>query len=97
MMMFGGGLMLIVGLLVMLLVFGLPILLVAVLAGGMAGFWQKQSRPASAVQNSMPKVQNSEAQPEKVEAKPASTCAHCGAGLQAGWTHCPQCGAPSQG
>ena len=22
------------------------------------------------------------------------TCSHCGAGLQDGWTHCPQCGAP---
>jgi uncharacterized iron-regulated membrane protein len=21
-------------------------------------------------------------------------CVHCGAGLQAGWSHCPQCGAP---
>jgi len=21
-------------------------------------------------------------------------CSHCGTGLQAGWTHCPQCGAP---
>jgi len=21
-------------------------------------------------------------------------CSHCGAGLQVGWTHCPQCGAP---
>ena len=21
-------------------------------------------------------------------------CSHCGAGLQADWTHCPQCGAP---
>ena len=21
-------------------------------------------------------------------------CSHCGAGLQEGWTHCPQCGAP---
>lgn len=21
-------------------------------------------------------------------------CSHCGAGLQDGWTHCPQCGAP---
>jgi len=21
-------------------------------------------------------------------------CSHCGAGLHAGWTHCPQCGAP---
>jgi uncharacterized paraquat-inducible protein A len=23
-------------------------------------------------------------------------CSHCGAGLQADWTHCPQCGAPIQ-
>jgi len=22
------------------------------------------------------------------------SCSHCGAGLQEGWTHCPQCGAP---
>jgi len=22
-------------------------------------------------------------------------CSHCGAGLQDGWTHCPQCGAPA--
>ncbi|MEW5828352.1 MAG: zinc-ribbon domain-containing protein [Chloroflexota bacterium] len=22
-------------------------------------------------------------------------CSHCGAGLQEGWTHCPQCGAPA--
>ena len=21
-------------------------------------------------------------------------CSHCGASLQEGWTHCPQCGAP---
>jgi predicted amidophosphoribosyltransferase len=22
------------------------------------------------------------------------SCSHCGAALQAGWSHCPQCGAP---
>lgn len=22
-------------------------------------------------------------------------CSHCGAGLQASWAHCPQCGAPT--
>jgi hypothetical protein len=22
-------------------------------------------------------------------------CSHCGAGLEGGWTHCPQCGAPT--
>ena len=25
---------------------------------------------------------------------PARACAHCGAGLQTGWSHCAQCGAP---
>jgi hypothetical protein len=25
---------------------------------------------------------------------PARACSHCGAGVQTGWTHCPQCGAP---
>ena len=24
---------------------------------------------------------------------PKRFCSHCGAGLQEGWTHCPQCGA----
>ena len=36
--------------------------------------------------------------PEKREQFPSQDmkrlCAHCGAGLQAGWAHCPQCGAP---
>ncbi|MBI5292743.1 MAG: zinc-ribbon domain-containing protein [Chloroflexi bacterium] len=27
-------------------------------------------------------------------ASPARYCSHCGQGLQAAWTHCPQCGAP---
>ena len=35
---------------------------------------------------------------EKREQLPSSDakrfCSHCGAGLQADWTHCPQCGAP---
>ncbi|RCK74704.1 MAG: hypothetical protein ANABAC_1421 [Anaerolineae bacterium] len=24
----------------------------------------------------------------------SSVCSHCGAGLQSGWSYCPQCGAP---
>jgi hypothetical protein len=26
-----------------------------------------------------------------------AVCSHCGAGLQANWAHCPQCGAPANG
>ena len=36
--------------------------------------------------------------PEKREQIPSPNtkriCSHCGTGLQASWTHCPQCGAP---
>lgn len=36
--------------------------------------------------------------PEKREQIPSPStkrfCSHCGAGLQAGWSHCSQCGAP---
>ena len=33
-------------------------------------------------------------QPPLSTTAPAHSCQHCGAGLQTGWTHCPQCGAP---
>ena len=29
-----------------------------------------------------------------VSQKAGRFCTHCGAGLQDGWSHCPQCGAP---
>jgi len=87
-MMLGGGLMMGVGLLFLLLLIGLPILLVIVLLGGSAGFLQKQNRPADVVQRSVYSTSS--------QAVVASTryCSHCGAGLHADWTHCPQCGAP---
>jgi len=49
-MMLGGGLMMGIGLLIMLLVIGLPILLVIALLGGAAVLLQNQNRPVNVVQ-----------------------------------------------
>ena len=93
-MMFGGGLMIGIGLLILLLVIGIPILLVIALLGGAAGFLQKQNHPADVVQKQLYATSSPVVQPGQAVVTPARYCAHCGAGLQADWTHCPQCGAP---
>jgi hypothetical protein len=86
-MMVGGGLMLLFGLLVMLIVIGLPILLVV---AAVAGVWGLSGRRAGSAPSSQGAVRT-------VGAALSFTrfCSHCGQGLQADWTHCPQCGAPS--
>ena len=84
-MMFGGGMMLGIGLLMMLLFLGLPILLVVAVVVGLMGLWSRRSGPVATP--SMPMA----AAPT---APPARYCFHCGQGLQADWTHCPKCGAP---
>jgi len=89
MMMFG------FGWLMMLLVVGLPLILILLLIAVAAGWLQNRNQ-------SMPTLQNQaySYQPmarTKPDAIPAERyCAHCGAGLQSDWTHCPQCGAPIQ-
>jgi len=93
-MMLGGGLMLGMGLLIMLLVIGIPILLVIALLGGTAGFLQKQNRPADVVQKPVYATSIPVVQPGQAGVTSARYCAHCGAGLHADWTHCPNCGAP---
>lgn len=93
-MMLGGGLMFGMGLLIMMLVIGIPIVFVIALLGGAAGFLQKQNRPADVVQKPLYAVSTSVVQPGQAVATPARYCAHCAGGLQADWTHCPQCGAP---
>ena len=93
-MMLGGGLMFGIGLLIMLLFIGIPVLFVVALLGGSAGFLQKQSRPADAVQKPLYAASNPVVQPGQPVVTPAGDCAHCGAGLQSDWTHCPHCGAP---
>lgn len=81
-----GGLMLLFGLLFLLLVIGLPILLILAVVAvvwGLAG--RRSGSPAS-----------SPGYDRHVAPTVSFTryCSHCGQGLQADWTHCPQCGAP---
>ncbi|HSB65330.1 MAG TPA: zinc ribbon domain-containing protein [Anaerolineales bacterium] len=93
-MMLGGGLMMVVGLLFLLLVIGIPILLVVALAGGGFGIIQRQNHPVSVTQSPVNTMPIQAAQTSQPSIAPSRYCSHCGAGLQANWTHCPQCGAP---
>lgn len=94
MMMFGSGLMMVIGLLFLLLLIGIPILLVIALAGGTAGFLQQRNREADVATKPMYATSNKIAQSTTSGAIAARYCSHCGAGLLADWSHCPQCGAP---
>ncbi len=64
------------------------ILLVGVVAG--IAWLNKNNSSGNAFKMNQP--------PEKRERFPSQDmkrfCTHCGAGLQADWAHCPQCGAP---
>lgn len=86
MMMFG------FGWLMMLLVFGLPILLVVLLLIGAAGYFQNRGHNIPFTQNQVQSIRPA------ANTSPSTSysryCSHCGAGLQSDWTHCPQCGAP---
>lgn len=84
-MMVGGGFMLVFGLLVMLLVIGLPILLIVAVV---AGVWGLTGRRATPVASSP--TYNGPSGPETFSTR---HCSRCGQGLQAEWTHCPKCGA----
>ena len=82
-----------IGFLMMLLVFGLSVFLILVLIGGAGIFLQKRNQPERTVRNSQ-LVYPAVTQLAQPASAPARYCSHCGAGLQADWTHCPQCGAP---
>jgi hypothetical protein len=85
------------GFLMMLLVFGLPILLVVLLVGVLAGFWQNRNRLADIGQGPLPVTSSNQVVKQgQAGMTPARYCSHCGAGLHADWSHCPQCGAPIQ-
>ncbi len=94
--MVAGGLMLGIGILMMALVVGLPILLIIAVIAGTGSLLHRQNQPAA------PSVKTgtsypSASQPAQPAAAPARYCSHCGAGLQSDWKHCPQCGAPIGG
>lgn len=82
-MMFGAGLM-------MLLFLALPVVLVvalvAVVAAAAGGGWQRWLGSAPVP-------------PQRGAGTPMAgrVCAHCGQPLEAGWAHCPYCGASAAG
>jgi len=89
MMMFG------FGWLMMLLVVGLPTLLVVLLLGGTFEFFQNRVHSTAIPQNQA-SVYQPQASSNPASPAPSRYCSHCGSGLQADWTHCPQCGSPIQ-
>ncbi len=78
--------MLLFGLLFMLIVVGLPILLIVAAVAGVWGLSNRCSGSASSL------LRND--RPVAPAASFVRYCSHCGRGLEAVWTHCPQCGAP---
>ncbi len=67
------------GLIAMLLVVAIPVVLIVVLV------WALTRHASPVVPTPITPVP---------AGNPRNYCSHCGAGLQAGWSHCPQCGAP---
>ncbi len=86
-MMTGGAMMLGFGLLTMLIVLGLPILLIAGLVAVVWGLLGRRGAPAFSAPAQAASAPG---------APPARYCSHCRYGLQAAWTHCPNCGAPAE-
>ncbi len=82
------------GWLMMFFMIGLPIIGVIIAALALAGFFQNRQVPIQ-TQNQPPFYQPTN-NPNPGENQPTRYCVHCGAGLQPGWSHCPQCGAPIQ-
>jgi hypothetical protein len=80
-MMFGGAIMMFFGLVALLLVIAVPIVLIVLLV-------QRQAGPNNPAVSTVPPVAST--------GIPLGVCSHCGQSLQAGWTHCPQCGAPTK-
>jgi hypothetical protein len=84
------------GWLFMLLVIGLPVVILVMALVGRGDQLRQIWTPRASVQSD-PSV----SAPMQVDRDPAITpptryCSHCSAGLQAEWSHCPQCGAPIQ-
>jgi hypothetical protein len=77
--------------LIMVLMIGLPILGVVLLLMAAAGFFQNGSFSVAPIRDEQPGNRPGNSTSSAVFAR---YCAHCGAGLQADWTQCPQCGSP---
>ena len=77
----------------MFLMIGLPIFGVIIAAIALAGLFQNRQFDPVKSDNQTRFYQSSDSSSDN---QPARYCVHCGAGLQTGWTHCPQCGTPVQ-
>lgn len=77
--------------LMMVLMIGLPILGVILILMAAAGLFQNQSLNVAPIRE-QPQVNRTMNGASNISSP--RNCAHCGAGLKADWTHCPQCGAP---
>ena len=81
------------GMTLMVLVIVLPILVAGLLLGGAVVYNQNQANNQPTKITQIP-IYRPNVNTSLSAAAPARFCSHCGAGLQADWTHCPQCGAP---
>lgn len=80
------------GWLMALLMIGLPILAVILLLLAAAGFFQNRSLNVAPIRE-QPQFDRVVNRSNATASATGRYCAHCGTGLQADWTHCPQCGA----
>ena len=80
------------GWLMMVLMIGLPILGVISILMAAAGYFQNRSLNVAPIRE-QPRVDRN-MNSSSSSSSAARYCVHCGTGLQADWTHCPQCGAP---
>ncbi len=77
----------------MALVIGIVVLIIVLVIAFSRGYFHNWEHRGSGTdgQSNMQQSPSNMAQPAP---KFDRYCSHCGAGLQSGWTHCPQCGAP---
>jgi len=80
------------GLIVLLLLIAIPVLFIWLIVGG-SGLIRRTTQTASGPQVAQP-VDTPAPQQNNPAKSISRQCANCGAGLQVGWSHCPQCGAP---
>jgi hypothetical protein len=73
------------------LMLGLPILGVILILMAAAGIFQNNSMNVAPIRE---QPQMHRTLKKSANASTARYCGHCGAGLLADWTHCPQCGEP---
>jgi hypothetical protein len=88
MMMFG------LGWLFMLLVIGLPVVILVMALAGRGDLLRQIWTPRAPVQPDPSMATPMQTNPTPTSYPSTRYCSHCGAGLQAEWSHCPQCGAP---